>query len=202
MNKQLLVFAAILAIFTSSCSSLRIEKRHYKNGFYVHKSGVKTHNGAPTAAMTEEIENATEAKQGQNLPASDDSNITPVPQPGIMSIPAQVVGNQTPTTPHAISTEPTVSDEITNAEEKPAVAKAEDAEPTAADDTETILLVILAILLPPLAVYMKEGVTTRFWIDLICWLLGGGFFFTPFFYGGGLWLFAVIFALLIVLDVI
>lgn len=30
-----------------------------------------------------------------------------------------------------------------------------------------ILLIILAILLPPLAVGLKEGVTTQFWINLL-----------------------------------
>jgi len=40
-------------------------------------------------------------------------------------------------------------------------------------DTNTILLVILAILLPPLAVYLHEGeINTKFWIALILWLLG------------------------------
>jgi len=40
-------------------------------------------------------------------------------------------------------------------------------------DTNTILLVILAVLLPPLAVYLHEGeINTKFWITLILWLLG------------------------------
>jgi len=59
-----------------------------------------------------------------------------------------------------------------------------DASPKA-DDTELILLVILAILLPPLAVFLYEGATTNFWIDLILTL----FFFIP----------GVIFALIVIL---
>jgi uncharacterized membrane protein YqaE (UPF0057 family) len=40
-------------------------------------------------------------------------------------------------------------------------------------DTNTILLVILAVLLPPLAVYLHQGeINTKFWITLILWLLG------------------------------
>lgn len=40
-------------------------------------------------------------------------------------------------------------------------------------DTNTILLVILAVLLPPLAVYLHEGeINSKFWITLILWLLG------------------------------
>jgi len=53
--------------------------------------------------------------------------------------------------------------------------------------TNTLLLVILAILLPPLAVYLHEGeINTKFWIDLILTLL----FFIP----------GVIYALIVVLG--
>ena len=34
-----------------------------------------------------------------------------------------------------------------------------------------LLLIILALLLPPLAVYLAKGVGDEFWIDLILWLL-------------------------------
>jgi uncharacterized membrane protein YqaE (UPF0057 family) len=53
--------------------------------------------------------------------------------------------------------------------------------------TNTILLVILAILLPPLAVYLHEGViNTKFWISLLLTLL--------------FWLPGVIYALIVVLG--
>jgi len=53
----------------------------------------------------------------------------------------------------------------------------------------TILLVILAILLPPLAVYLHEGaINTKFWISLVLTLL--------------LWVPGVIYALLVVFDVV
>lgn len=59
----------------------------------------------------------------------------------------------------------------------------------AGDDpsTNTLLLVILAILLPPLAVYLHEGeVNNRFWISLLLTLL--------------FWLPGVIYALIIILG--
>jgi uncharacterized membrane protein YqaE (UPF0057 family) len=53
--------------------------------------------------------------------------------------------------------------------------------------TNTLLLVILAILLPPLAVYLHEGeINSKFWIDLVLTLL----FFVP----------GVIYALIVVLG--
>lgn len=58
-----------------------------------------------------------------------------------------------------------------------------------AAETDQVLLAILAILLPPLAVYLKEEeVNSRFWISLILTLL--------------FWIPGVIFALLVVFDVI
>lgn len=38
-------------------------------------------------------------------------------------------------------------------------------------DGETLLLVIIAILLPPLAMALYDGLSTRFWISLLLWLL-------------------------------
>jgi uncharacterized membrane protein YqaE (UPF0057 family) len=58
-----------------------------------------------------------------------------------------------------------------------------------AADEQTILLVILAILLPPLAVYLHQNaINTKFWISLILTLL--------------FWVPGVIYALLVVLGVI
>ncbi len=63
-----------------------------------------------------------------------------------------------------------------------AAKKAGNAEPS----TNTILLVILAILLPPLAVYLHEGVINgKFWLDLLLTLL----FFLP----------GIIYALIVIL---
>lgn len=62
-------------------------------------------------------------------------------------------------------------------------------------DVELLLLVILAILLPPLAVFLKEGqITVKFWISLILSLLV--LLLWP------LWLIAVAYALLVVFDVL
>ncbi len=39
------------------------------------------------------------------------------------------------------------------------------------DDADTLLLVIIAILLPPLAVLLVDGLTAPFWLDLLLTLL-------------------------------
>jgi uncharacterized membrane protein YqaE (UPF0057 family) len=62
-------------------------------------------------------------------------------------------------------------------------------------DVELLLLVILAILLPPLAVFLKEGeINVKFWISLVLSLLV--FLLWP------LWLISVAYALLVVFDVV
>jgi uncharacterized membrane protein YqaE (UPF0057 family) len=56
-------------------------------------------------------------------------------------------------------------------------------------ETDQVLLAILAILLPPLAVYLKEGeVNSKFWISLILTLL--------------FWIPGVVYALLVVFDAV
>jgi len=56
-------------------------------------------------------------------------------------------------------------------------------------ETDTVLLVILAILLPPLAVYLHEDeINTKFWLSILFTIL--------------FWIPGVIYALLVVLDVI
>ncbi|MBC7412881.1 MAG: YqaE/Pmp3 family membrane protein [Bacteroidia bacterium] len=51
-----------------------------------------------------------------------------------------------------------------------------------------IILAILCIFIPPLAVFLKEGLTVNFWIDLILCFL----FFIP----------GIIFAFLVCFDII
>lgn len=57
---------------------------------------------------------------------------------------------------------------------KKAIREYKAAKKTAAEpSTNTLLQVILAIILPPLAVYLHEGeINKRFWIDLILTILG------------------------------
>lgn len=56
-----------------------------------------------------------------------------------------------------------------------------------AGDTDIVLLAILCVLLPPLAVYLKEGeVNNKFWLSLILTLL--------------FWLPGVIYAFLVIFD--
>jgi uncharacterized membrane protein YqaE (UPF0057 family) len=66
----------------------------------------------------------------------------------------------------------------------------------------TVVLVILALLIPPLAVFLFEGATKRFWIDLILAIIGIGIGFGILHIAFLCALIAVIYALLIVLEII
>lgn len=75
--------------------------------------------------------------------------------------------------------------------------------PSSDPDVMLILLIILAIFIPPLAVYLKNNEANKwFWITLVLWLLGGGIAFGGVGYGGLLWAAAVIIAVLYVLDML
>jgi len=69
---------------------------------------------------------------------------------------------------------------INNLPDNPAVANAAEA--------DQVVLVLLSIFIPPLAVFLNNGLGTEFWIDLILTILG--------------WLPGMIYALLLVLGVI
>ena len=63
-------------------------------------------------------------------------------------------------------------------------------------ETNTILLAILAILLPPLAIYLKErAFTWKFWVSLLLII-------PVFFVGWYFWFAAVLLALLVVFNVL
>jgi uncharacterized membrane protein YqaE (UPF0057 family) len=41
-----------------------------------------------------------------------------------------------------------------------------------ATSSDDLLLIIIAILLPPLAVFLEEGITSQFWINLVLTIIG------------------------------
>ncbi|HTA81367.1 MAG TPA: YqaE/Pmp3 family membrane protein [Bacteroidia bacterium] len=66
-------------------------------------------------------------------------------------------------------------------------------------DIPLIVLIILAIIIPPLAVYLHDDmIKTHFWWILILWLLGGSFLFGLTGAIGLCWLAAIIWAIVIV----
>jgi uncharacterized membrane protein YqaE (UPF0057 family) len=204
MKKTGLLLTLGLAMGFASCKmndNLQLVKRHYGNGYYVH-----VRNNHTDAVVAESEKSKVVVNENNTVASAEQKNDNVT-----VSAPSQTVTTKTFCEPK-ISKTPKTNHAVLTQRESPKTNPAKKAiqkiitpfkkpvsEP--GGDTNQALLVLLAKLISPFAVFLKEGATTRFWIDLICWLLGVGsvgFIF----YGGGLLLFAIVFAILIVLDVI
>lgn len=185
-------------IFLTSCNNLHIEKRHYRNGFYVNLGSDDRKDRSATVDNQQEsseispasVEKAvTEITPQQEVPGADNSQQAPVVKE---VVPVTTVQDN----PVALKQEESPRAEIKQGDSR---SKQTNSSPSASD-AMLIIEVLLAIFIPPLAVFLHEGITTWFWLTLILCILGGGFFFYPVI--GGLWLVAVIIALLVVFDAI
>jgi uncharacterized membrane protein YqaE (UPF0057 family) len=196
MNKLYLPLILVLVAALSSCGALRVEKRHYRNGFYVdfnknqHKTAGVDHQAQAAVEPVIRDVNPDPVNEAKESPKAEENVLTSeqhAVQPAKVTEQPQTIEVNVPSVD-----QPSPKDQQQEqTQESPAGA--------ADSDVMLIVLIILAIIIPPLAVYLKEGLTGRFWLILILSILGGGFFFYPVF--GGLWLLAVILALLIVLDI-
>jgi uncharacterized membrane protein YqaE (UPF0057 family) len=169
----------LAALFFASCSNLKnfsIEKRHYGKGYYVNANGkrdVKAESNAKEVAALNETQNAVAVQE--EIAAVK----TPVAKVEIAPVAEKPVA-KTAVAPkqNHVTTRPAVADQkTTTSEEQKAIRSItkNKTQPSASDDVSAILLVLLCILLPPLAVYLVDGIGTSFWIDLILCLL----FFLP-----------------------
>lgn len=202
MKKIILLSGVIALALLSSCNSLRIDKRHYNKGWYVDFG---TERNAEGVAVVSDQEEKAEV---ETLPVEEQSATSPISLGGnennTQHLPGNVSGEQ-----HALVLEseetPTTgenSEQTTpqNENENTQINNIPGPDQVAPGDDNQVLLVILAILIPPLAVYLVQGVSTIFWITLLFWLFGGVFLFGRFGYGyiGGLGLVAIVLALLVV----
>ena len=81
------------------------------------------------------------------------------------------------------------------------IPKNESNKPSKASDVELVVLILLAIFLPPLAIYLKNEETDKwFWASLILCLATITIFY--FLFGGLLWIAAMAIALMVVLELI
>ncbi len=192
MKKSALLFSLIFfaALFLSSCAhrNITIEKRHYGNGYYVHTTGKIHHD------KTVKSEDAVALQENQAMEEKAGVSISKNEEVAKVTTPAGSSEKKNGKTKHATAKE--VVAEPIRAIEKNTAASAplepvqqvgkKKSTPSAADDVDMVLIVILCFLLPPLAVYLSEGLTTNFWIDVILTIL----FFLP----------GIIFALIVCLT--
>ena len=208
--KTKIIFSGLvgLALILGSCVSSNnvvsnglIQKRKYKKGFFfksnadlrVVRENAKEKNSVVVNGENIEIYDGlsadispsqdlnTSLALGKEIQATKD--LIPL---GVGEVSIQTKLKET-NSPQFISNTKTKNEVRTSSREKIAQRRKIDSNSTSADD-RLILLVILAILSPPLAVFLARGIGTEFWISLILTLL----FYFP----------GMIYSLLVVLDVI
>jgi len=213
-NKITLGFVALmLTAIISSCSTSndvasnrRVQKRKYTKGYSISKNENvafnKKHKATETSVEIKEVENISVTKvEVEKIINSTATNTAIIEETTIITPTNDVVKtvveeNQTNTVAESnivTEAEGVKTAETKNLKSKNKIVKKKSKKKSSNSNgfaIGTIILVILAIFIPPLAVFLFEGVTTRFWINLILTLL----LITA--------LIAVIHALLIVLGVI
>ncbi|GEM_PF-1440600 len=225
ISASLLVMIFIIAScgVTENGFGSSIQKRKYTKGFYFNKN--KSHkvsnndvfSDSKVGKETEELAETT-IENGSTQPTANKSVIFEQESVAVQTPSSDKQEGSQTTTPKKKAT-------VQKKEPKPTAPRQRklrehqyyiplqdnvvaDHQFTAAGGADStlmlILLIVLAIIIPPLAVALFEGITKRFWIDLILAIvgLGIGFFFLT---GGLVWLCAlaaIIYALLIVLEVI
>ncbi len=201
MKNYSLLLALIAIIGFSSCQSLRIEKRQYTGGWYVDFSNNKKAEGQTAKTDREEpVATVAVAEQQPEAEVTSPWNWTTNDNGSNQQMATTTGANYTVISPASpTESSESVAPETINNPERVKKEREQTNAPEAGGDTNLILLFILALLLPPLAVYLKQGLTTIFWIDLILAILGSGFLFYT--YIGGFFLVAVVIAILVVFDV-
>lgn len=176
--KNLLLLFSVAAIFASSCSSkIGIAKRKYGKGYYVSVSqkpksveGIKRNAARPNTPAPETV------AQVKVNPSEETQNVQD-PKPLVAKVPENT-SNQKALTSEPKNVAAQASAGKSNNLKKHAVVKAlsavalnKGASSKRADDTNTILLVILCLFwwLNLIAVYLHQGkkITNDFWITLI-----------------------------------
>lgn len=185
MKKITLILFAIFSLVYTSCT---VEKRHYMSGYHVewkHKAPGIGGEGTARAveqpspevvAAGESLAQAAEVKTGetvQNQVVENRNENMPV---------ASVEPAAKPTRKEVREMKKEAKEVIADAKKytsaSASVSISESSESTSlksfASETDIVLLVILAILLPPVAVYLYEGSwTSRCTVNLILTLLCG-----------------------------
>lgn len=210
----ILAFAALM-ILLSSCGSLSISQKRYSRGLNIDWFSKKDEPRKTPQPKVKKVKEApVENIVGENIPASqefesvediqtdqsfqDNSSVTET-----QSAPAQSSAASMKKQAKAVKKSAAFKAKELRKElkQKLNVSKKTEANSESNSDENLILLVILALFIPPLAVYLFYGSPeTHFWINLILFLIFGGLWFGGgFFYGIGI---AVIHALLVIFEVI
>ncbi|MEQ1734176.1 MAG: YqaE/Pmp3 family membrane protein [Bacteroidia bacterium] len=176
MKKIILLSSVVASALLLSCSSsINITKKHYSNGYNV--SITKNETAKPNQTKNEVATTVTTAtvvaEEQANVVAENNVVATTVSintEEGTVNAPeftetkTLIASNYTPVkTTTSIVKKMSAVKKIRSLKNTMAVGGGGDVSP--------VVLAILCIIIPPLAVFLKEGVTTNFWISLLLYVL-------------------------------
>lgn len=181
MKKYYFLGVLALTLVFTSCS---IEKRHYMNGYHVtwnHKApNAAQHTNNNTVAVNETVAAVEVEAAAPVATVNEATEATTVAAPTLVQAPVQsteqnaVVEQSNNTT---IATNPAAAENTTLNKSKFIQKRIGNTDAPATPETNKVLLVILALLLPPLAMYLYEGkwtkrCTTNVILTLLCGIPG------------------------------
>lgn len=198
---------AVLSVFIFSCkNSVDLVKRHYNKGYYIaSNSGKQKSKGKLNSSVPNQIQEMKSIPQmNTNNEVQENDLIASLNTESTQTTKAKKI--ETFSKPESVSSG---TDKVHSKSKETLVItqKHHTSVPSAGGGSDDIvfliLLVILSILLPPLAVFLKDSGSSKwFMITLVLCLLailGAWFFMSSL---GGLWFVAFIIALLCVFDII
>ncbi len=189
--KQLSTLLIVIFALSSCNSSIQVVKKRHSNGYYVSVGSDihKNHDVSNTAKQENKkikLQDATPVNESM-----ESEEVTSTER--IVSASAEISNNSqsksnSESNNTLVKSKKKKTSKLSKIKKIKALKKELKKSKNSDVDTNTLLLVILAILLPPLAVYLLKGVTNQFWISLILTLL--------------LWLPGIIYALLLIFGAI
>jgi uncharacterized membrane protein YqaE (UPF0057 family) len=207
MKTNVILFLATLLFATSCSNKFSLVKRKYNKGFYV---SVNKKAATPKPVERNDAkQNITEEKVAVEVVPAKNNTSKDVPvtnvKPDAVASHKAATKTAAPKPDQKTTVVTAAANDQVSLESTKAVKPVPAASKSQASDSEVhlVLLVILAILIPPLAVYLKhKTIDMWFWITLILTLLAYGLLFGAYGFGGLFGLAAVVIALLYVFDVI
>lgn len=188
MKNIILFIAVIIGFILVSCGIVKNNDFTSRKYTKFHKGGV----GVVSSPVLAKQENMGTAK-GENTATHTEKTDKPVIiSSGITKtvsdkLPAKILVSENLNSPsEKVTTEKKQNIRLKKIHNYLARRVANDANTASVNSDDTVLLVILAILVPPLAVYLARGIGTEFWISVILWFC--------------LILPGIIYAILVVLD--
>jgi uncharacterized membrane protein YqaE (UPF0057 family) len=187
------VLAIAIVALASSCSTTNdvasnrgIQKRKYNKGFFVSKNP-KSFNKKHDVENTKDINSFDEVTEVINSQTKS-KNITTKEKVIANNKKIAATENTVKTTSNEkkntienslkssknndeIFEENEINNNITKKDVKSKLKSKKHKTKNTGGDVDLVVLVLLAIFLPPLAVFLYEGITTRFWINLVLTLL-------------------------------